>query len=57
MVLGWFGRTNYGGVGVAVFSPILDGDDERNEVVADDEQDEQDQAVSDEHVEQRKSES
>ena len=48
---------NYRGMGVAVVSPILDGDDERNEVVADDEQDEQDQAVSDEHVEQRKSES
>jgi hypothetical protein len=42
-------------VGAAVVGAILDGDKKRDEVVADDEKDEKDEAVSDEHVEKRES--
>lgn len=41
---------------VAVVGSILDGDEERDEVVADDEKDEQEEAVPYEHVEKGETE-
>jgi ferredoxin len=46
----------HGWVCVAVVGSILDGDVEGDEVVADDEEDEQEDTVSDEHVEEGESE-
>lgn len=44
-------------MGVAIVVSILDGDEDGDEVVADDEQDEQEDAVADEHIEKWKSKS
>lgn len=53
---GWFRHMGHGRVCVAIIGSILNGDVEGDEVVADDEEDEQQEAVADEHVEEGESE-
>lgn len=57
VVRGWFCHMASSRVSVAVIISILNGDEEGNQVVAHNEEDEQNDAVSDEHVEKREAES
>lgn len=57
VVRGMFCHVAPSRVGLAVVIPILNGDEDGNQVVAHDEEDEQNDAVSDEHVEKGEAES
>lgn len=55
-VRGSFCDVGHGGVCLAIIGSVLDGYVERDEVVADDEKNEQQEAVADEHVEEGEAE-